>query len=372
MIAESILLKNFRNYLNLSLALSDGLNIFIGDNAQGKTNIAETLFLATVGKSHRTNEDRDFINLDNKECRIKIDFTKLSVKQSIELYFYRDKRKRILINGAPARQKELVGRFNAVMFSPEDMFLIKGAPALRRKFLDREISQADPTYYDNLVKFTRAVTQRNALLKDIREGKSMGSLLAEWDDRFVDYAAKVTAKRLTAVKKLDAIAEKMQGQISDNKEELRIKYGLTELNEISENITAEELGRIYAETLTKLRSKDIIRGSTSVGPQHDDLIFYINGEVLRSFGSQGQQRTSVLALKLAELEFLREETGEYPVLLLDDIMSELDGNRRNKLLNFLQEEKIQTCITATDPMYFRKNTGKAWQVSQGELTEITL
>ena len=342
-------LVNYRNYSQLSLGLSSEINVFLGMNAQGKTNIIEAVYYAALGRSHRTNTESDLIRWDTAAGSVRLDFTRLDVENCLEFQFSQEKRRRILHNGRAIRTKELVGILNAVLFSPEDIFLIKGAPAGRRRFLDIEISQASPSYYHELVKYTHIVTQRNTLLKRIRERKAKASMLEIWDAQLAESASFIVKKRLESVKKLNMLANLMQRRISANAENLSISY---EFHHGEDKSMTEELLSWYNRKLRESVELDILRGSTSVGPHRDDLILEVNGINLRSFGSQGQQRTGVLALKLAELEFLRSETGEYPVLLLDDVMSELDSQRREQLLMFMKKEKIQTLITATDQSYF--------------------
>ena len=293
-----------------------------------------------------------------------LNFTRREIEQSIKFTFDRDQKKKLVLNDAPARVKSLVGRFNTVMFSPEDLMLIKGTPSLRRKFLDREIAEADAAYYDDLLKFNRILTQRNTLLKNIREGKANRDTITAWDEQFAHYAARIVSKRQLATEKLSDIAATMHGDITDGKELLHIDYVLHEIDK-------EPTAQVYADELLTRRQNDIARGSTGIGPQHDDLYFSLNGVSLKAYGSQGQQRTGVLSLKLAELRFLLSETGEYPVLLLDDIMSELDNARRSELLRFLLNQKIQTCITATDDEYFSAvgGIGKRFSVSSGIVQE---
>lgn len=359
---NSLQLRNYRNYSELSLDLSSGINIFLGANAQGKTNILEAIYYASLARSHRTSTDTDLISWGAPGAIVRLSFARLNVDNKIELQFVRDKRRKILAGGQAIRPKELIGMLNTVLFSPEDLFLVKGAPALRRRFLDSEISQASPTYYQNLKEYTRIVTQRNTLLKKIKERAASADMLDLWDDQLIGRAVKIWTKRLEAVKKLNMLANLMQRRISSCLENLAITY---EIHGAEGDVT-KELASWYNRVLREKRELDIIRGTTSRGPHHDDLVLAVNGINLRSFGSQGQQRTGVLSLKLAELEFLRSETGEYPVLLLDDVMSELDASRRRELLEFIRRERIQTIITATDAAYFPgTDFGTYFAVQQG-------
>lgn len=365
MFIRSILLRDYRNYSELSLALDPNINVFLGANAQGKTNILEAVCYASLGRSHRTHADADLIRWNQPGASVQIDFDRMGVANHLEFQFQREKRRRILLNAHSIRPKELIGSINTVLFSPEDLFLIKGAPAGRRRFLDGEISQASPAYYHELQQYARIVSQRNTLLKRIREHQASPDMLDLWDVQLVASAVKITRKRQEAVRKINMLANLMQRRISDNQENLSIAY---EIHGMEEDMT-NDLASWYNKELNAHRSLDILRGTTSRGPHHDDIVLAINGVNLRSFGSQGQQRTSVLSLKLSELEFLRSETGEYPILLLDDVMSELDVTRRRQLMEFIRRERIQTMITATDAAYFpQERIGTYFFVKAGRIT----
>jgi len=360
---KTLTLKDYRNYDNLLLEFSPSINIFLGSNAQGKTNIIEALYYGAMGRSHRTNTDGDLIRWQASEAFVKIEYDRLDVLNQLQFQFSREKRRKIEANGQVIRLKELIGMINAVLFSPEDLFLIKGSPAGRRHFLDAEISQASPAYYHELAKYTRIVTQRNTLLKKIRERKAKPELLDSWDPQLAISAARLVEKRQAAVKKLSMLANLMHRRISKNEENLTVYYEVNGLDYVTEDLLSW-----YNDTLREFRQNDILRGSTSVGPHRDDLILEVNGINLRTFGSQGQQRTGVLALKLAELEFIKSEQGEYPILLLDDVMSELDAKRREQLLLFIKQERIQTIITATDEAYFpAARIGRYYRVESGRV-----
>ena len=359
-------LVNYRNYKELNLSLADNINIFLGRNAQGKTIIVEAIYYAAVGHSYRTNQETELIQWNTPGGSVKLLFERLGVDNTLEFTFSREKRRRILYNGQPIRLKELIGAMNAVLFSPEDLFLIKGAPAGRRRFLDIEISQASPAYYHELASYNRLLLQRNTLLKRIREHSAKASMLEMWDPQLAASAARIVEKRHTAVKKLNMLANLMQRRISDNEENLSVTYEQSGTE--GQTVTAD-LVSWYNKRLRESLENDIWRGSTSVGPHRDDISLAVNGIELKAFGSQGQQRTGVLALKLSELEFIRSETGEYPVLLLDDVMSELDVKRREQLLQFIRREHIQTIITATDEAYFpARRIGQYYRVAAGRIS----
>lgn len=360
---RSMELRNYRNYEALSLSLDEDINVFLGQNAQGKTNVLEAVYYSALARSHRTSVDGELIRWEEPKGFLSLVFERIGVENTLEFHFERGKRRRIMYNGQPIRTKELIGAINVVLFSPEDLFLIKGAPAGRRRFLDMEISQADPAYFHDLAVYTRVITQRNTLLKRIREHQAQRSMLDLWDEQLAPLAARIVKKRQKAVGLLNEIADRMQRKISGEREELSLVY---ELHGMEEGAVTEELSSWYNQSLREFQEKDIMRGATGVGPHRDDLAFFVNGMDLRSYGSQGQQRTGALALKLSELAFFKEETGEYPVLLLDDVMSELDRGRREKLLDFIREEHIQTLITATDEAYFpEKEFGHIYHVKAG-------
>ncbi len=363
MIVHSLSMKNYRNYPNLELKLSRNINIFLGANAQGKTNLIEAVYYASMGHSHRTRTDTELILWEQPEGILKLEFERMDINHVLEFRFSREKRRNISLNGHPILPRELIGTMNAVLFSPEDLFLVKGAPAGRRHFLDSEISQANPPYYKELLQYQRILAQRNTLLKRIREHKAKKELLDLWDAQLAESAAKLVQKRREAIKKLNMLANLMHRRISRNQENLSILYEIHGWEKDENN-----LKEWYNKRIMAMRETDILRGSTGIGPHHDDIILKVNGINLRSFGSQGQQRTGALSLKLAELEFLRSETGEYPVLLLDDVMSELDATRRKQLLEFIRRERIQTLITATEAAYFPEDPpGVCYDVMQGHV-----
>ncbi len=360
-------LRNYRNYKEEQIDLSSGVNVFLGQNAQGKTNILEAVYYAALGRSHRTSVDAELVRWEAGEAKFSLDFLRFDAENQLEFFFFRDKRRQILRNGAAVRMKDLIGTMNVVLFSPEDLFLIKGAPAGRRRFLDMEISQADPAYFYDLAVYMRLLAQRNSLLKKIRDGEAEESELSLWDAQIIPRAVSVVKKRIEVVKKLDVLASKMQKSLSGGKETLSLRYELHGARE-GDHMTNDLLSW-YNEKLAESVRLDILRGVTRFGPHRDDLAFFVNEADLRSYGSQGQQRTGVLSLKLAELAFFREETGEYPILLLDDVMSELDRERREQLLSFIRGEKLQALVTATDEAYIPSGGfGQIFHVEHGTVT----
>ena len=346
-------LRSYRSYETLHLAFDPGVQIFLGANAQGKTNIIEALYYAAFGRSHRTSSDAELIRVGADGAHIGLSFRRHDVPGELSFTFARGARRRITYAGESLRQRDIVGLLPMVLFSPEDLFLVKGAPALRRRYLDAELSQASPAYYGELLRYTRILKQRNAVLKDIRERLAAPDDLPPWDAQLAKSAAYIVTRRIAAVAQLGALSARVQAVLAAG-EELALAYEIAGAGakDFAEDDMTEALHVWYNKMLCEGRARDIARAATGVGPHLDDLVLRVGGMSLRSYGSQGQQRTGALALKLAELFYLQENIGEAPILLLDDVMSELDADRRRALLDFIRHEHIQTFITATDAAYF--------------------
>ena len=346
-------LRSYRSYETLHLAFDPGVQIFLGANAQGKTNIIEALYYAAFGRSHRTSSDAELIRVGADGAHIGLSFRRHDVPGELSFTFARGARRRITYAGESLRQRDLVGILPMVLFSPEDLFLVKGAPALRRRYLDAELSQASPAYYGELLRYTRILKQRNAVLKDIRERLAAPDDLPPWDAQLARSAAYIVTRRIAAVAQLGALSARVQAVLAAG-EELALAYEIAGAGaeDFAEDDMTESLHLWYNKMLCEGRARDIARAATGVGPHLDDLVLRVGGMSLRSYGSQGHQRTGALALKLAELFYLQENIGEAPILLLDDVMSELDADRRRALLDFIRHEHIQTFITATDAAYF--------------------
>lgn len=355
--------KDWRNLADISFRPAPAINIFLGQNAQGKTNILEAINFASLLKS-RAGKEAELIRWEQPAALLRIKFLKAGISHELAIEISTERKRRILLDANPIRPRELLGKLNSVFFSPEDLFMFKNSPATRRKFLDAQISQAIPIYFLELSKYTKLVEVRNALLKKIRDGSALTTELDLWDEQLAEFAGRVIDKRLRSVYKLNFLANFMQQKITAQTESLSIAYEMRGFD------SRENIAENFFKSLRARRFKDIQRGSTSIGAHLDDLKFFVNGRELKLFGSQGQLRTAALALKLSELEFLKSETGEYPLLLLDDVMSELDASRREMLLEFLNREQIQTLITATDRAYFpTRPFGKIFFVQAGRLIE---
>jgi len=334
MIIESLELKNFRNYQNLKMCFDSGANILYGDNAQGKTNILEAIYVSGTAKSHKGSKDREMIRFHEDEAHIKLIVKKQNVSYRIDIHLKKNKPKGIAVNGVPIKKaSELFGIVNLVFFSPEDLNLIKNGPSERRKFLDMELCQLDRIYVHYLVNYNRALMQRNQLLKNLEKHPDFREILDIWDVQLIQYGKKLMECRENFICELNKIIYEIHKKLSGGQEELRISY--------EPNISFRE----FEVALKKSRERDYKLRTTNVGPHRDDISFFIGEIDIRKYGSQGQQKTSALSLKLAEIELVKHMTGDLPVLLLDDVMSELDSNRQNQLLNSM--EQIQTIITCT-------------------------
>lgn len=382
---SELILKDFRNFSELNLKPDSAINIFLGRNAQGKTNILEAIHFISLGRS-RASKYSELIRRGESSATIRVKFSKADVSHESAAELSAEKKsRRFLFDGNAIRFRDLVGKLNSVMFSPEDLFMFKNSPGVRRKFLDGEIVQASPVYYSNLATYNRLVEQKNNLLKKIREGFAAPDNLDLWNEQLAEMCSKVVVKRVQTVLKMSAPANSAQQNISGGKEILSVRYEVNGLNEYEreelknilptdkifdfEGVT-KNLAEFYKKVFRERKFSDIKRGSTSLGAHTDDLKFFLNDEELKIYGSQGQLRTAALALKLSELQFLKSETGEYPILLLDDVMSELDRERREQLLIFLRREKIQTLIAATEKTYFPEESfGKIFHVRAGQIEE---
>lgn len=355
MVIQSVQLKDFRNYNALSLEFDKNTNILYGDNAQGKTNILEALYLSGTTKSHRSCKDKEMISFKQNESHIRTAILKNDNSYQIDMHLKKNRAKGIAINGIPIKKAgDLFGILNLVFFSPEDLNIIKNGPSERRKFLNMELCQLNKIYLQNLFNYNRILKQRNSLLKEISRRSSLKDTLEIWDAQLVSYGRQIIEERARFIKKLNVIITPIHGNLTGNKESLQIIY---EPHAQPDN---------YEDLLKKAREQDIIRRMTSVGPHRDDILFQIQDVDIRRFGSQGQQRTSALSLKLAEIELVKEVIHDMPVLLLDDVLSELDSNRQTYLLNSIHD--IQTIISCTGLDEFIKNRfqiNKVFRVVEG-------
>lgn len=359
MYIKNINLINYRNYENLQLSLSKNINIFKGDNAQGKTNILESIYYCAFAKSHRTSRDKEIIKWNNENAYISILVGKNRIDKKIDINILRNGKKAIKVNSIKiGKIDELFGSFNVVMFSPEDLKIVKESPSLRRRLLDMEISQINKTYYFNLVQYNKILNERNTLLKN----RNLDDEIIEiYNLQLVKYGDYIIKERLEYIDKINNYGNEIHKEITSGTEDINVKY-------VS---TIGSLDNIKTNFITKLRNnfnRDKERGLTLIGPHRDDFNIFINEIDVKTFGSQGQQRTSILTIKFSSLKIIKETTGEYPVLLLDDVLSELDNNRKKYILNNIKD--IQTIITSTGIEDFKEyinNNGKIFNVSNGRV-----
>ena len=336
MYIKSLQTLYFRNYDNLSLNLCPNVNVFIGDNAQGKTNILELIYYCGFAKSHRTNKDKDIIKWNCEETFIRLDVHKKRLDKIIDIKILKDVKKAVKINSIKVNKiGELIGTFNVVIFSPEDLKIVKESPGIRRKFMDMEISQLNVKYYNNLVNYNKILSERNSVLKCAKIDESM---LDIYDMQLAQYGEYIIKARLEYLNSLNKYSKQIHSDITSGKEEINFEY-------ISNVKNLDNIKESLLNLLRKSRKKDIEKRITSIGPHKDDFSILLNGVDAKAFGSQGQQRTSVLTIKFASLKIIKEVAGEYPVLLLDDVLSELDFSRKSYILKSINS--IQTIITCT-------------------------
>lgn len=329
-------LENFRNYPLLDIEFSPKTNIIYGDNGQGKTNILEAIYICGFGKSYRQSQERETINTDAKEAHIRAEFFAGHTKKRFDVHIKKNETKGVAVNQIPIKRlRDLFGQVNIVMFSPEDMEIIKRGPSARRNYLNLEICQIDHIYADDLISYTKILKQRNGLLKEIEKNNdpALTETLDVWDLQLTEYGKKLISRRKKYLEEMNEYILDIHYDISGGKEKVELIY--------EPNTDEDDL----YEELLRAREKDKIYKNTSVGPHRDDFSFYVNGKDAKIYGSQGQQRTAILSLKLSELKMIEEKTGEKPILLLDDVLSELDRNRQEELIKRI--EGIQTIITTT-------------------------
>ena len=359
MIIKSIELQNFRNYEDLNISFDEGTNIFYGDNAQGKTNILEAAYLSGTTKSHKCSKDKEMIRFGEQEAHIRTIVVKKEKEYQIDMHLKNNRSKGIAINKVPIKKaSELFGILNMVFFSPEDLNIIKNGPAERRRFLDSELCQLDKIYLSDLTTYNKILNQRNKLLKDMVYRPDLKDTLPVWDMQLVETGRKIIRRRKQFVDELNEIVHDIHYRISGKKEDLLLQY----------EPSIEDI--FFEDELSRVKERDMRQCMTSVGPHRDDLLFYIGEVDIRKFGSQGQQRTSALSLKLSEIELVKRSIHDTPVLLLDDVLSELDSNRQNYLLNSIHD--TQTLITCTGLDEFVKNRfhiNKIFKVVQGTVEE---
>lgn len=359
MLIETLELQNFRNYKQLSLRLHPGTNIFYGDNAQGKTNVLEGIFLACTSKSYKLVKDREMIYFGEDEAHLKLQLKKREVPYRIDVHLKKNASKGIAVGGTPIKKaSELFGLANVVCFSPEDLYLVKEGPAFRRRFMDMELCQLDKLYLQALVQYNKVLAQRNRLLKELAFQKDGLALLEAWDVQLVHYGSLLIRRRMAFVEELGSLVARIHARLSGGREQLCIAY---EMNTEAEQFEAQ---------LQRLRESELRQKTSMVGPHRDDINFCINEVDIRKFGSQGQQRTAALSLKLAEIELVRRQIKDTPILLLDDVLSELDGARQNYLLEGIQDiQTVLTCTGLDDFVHSNFHIDRLFKVVGGTVTQ---
>lgn len=370
MYLAQLYLNNFRNYFQQHLKFNSNYNFFIGANAQGKTNLLEAIYILGTGASHRTSVTSELINWEENKFYLKGEVIKK--EQNYQLTVSQEGRsKQVSVNNNNLDKiSDLMGYLNVVIFSPEDLKLVKGSPTQRRKFINLELSQVNSYYNHLLHDYNKVLKQRNNLLKEIRAQQSPQEMLEVWDQQLINLGSKIISRRLNALTKLTPLARLTQRKLTNGQETLELNYD-TKLA-IDKNSSQAEIKEKFSAYLQKIKDKEIERGVTTVGPHRDDISLLVNDIDVRKYGSQGQQRTTALALKLSELEFMRSKVGEYPVLLLDDVFSELDNNRSSKLLTTVRN-KVQTFITSTEReevVNLNKNKFFFFKINEGTVKQI--
>lgn len=352
---NNIKLSNFRNYNNHEIKLHENINVFFGENAQGKTNIIESIFLGSIGKSFRTNKEKELIKFNEEKASIEINFKKSDRDGNVKIEI--GDKKQIYLNGIKLKKlSELLGNINIVIFTPDDINILKGGPQNRRKFLDIMISQLRPNYMHVLTLYLKTLEQRNNYLKQIKLENKDENLLDIWDEKLIEYGMKIYEYRNEFIEKIKNKIKNIHKEITQDKEEIEIKY-------FSDANTRQN----FINELKSRRKLDIIKGFTTKGIHRDDFIVYINGKEVEIYGSQGQHRTAILSLKLSELKVIYDEIGEYPILLLDDFMSELDDKRRKNFLNNIKD--IQVIITCTEKITLENLKYFSYNVIDGNVIE---
>ncbi len=371
---KKVVMKDFRNYRHETIEFNDGINVIIGENAQGKTNLLEALYLCAALRSFRTRKDSELVNFDASFGYIKMNFESQPMdeekeKVEMEMVFSADQKKRVKRNGlSQTRISDVMGTFKAVLFSPEDLKIVKDSPAERRQFMDSEMMQVSPKYYHTLLQYQKNVKQRNQLLK---KTSFSDEEMMVWELQLAEYGAQLMMQRFYFLKEIEDFAVNIHKQLTEDREQLNLGYepGIP-LSAGWYNASKEVLMDQIMAQLKKNRVSDQMRQTTGKGPHRDDISFQINKMDVRQFGSQGQKRTVVLSLKLAVLEWMKEKAGEYPVLLLDDVTSELDEKRQRDLLDYLKP--VQTIITTTHPLPGMAEKGKEGKMIHVEKGKISL
>lgn len=369
---QSIRLTNYRNYKQTEVAFEQDINLLLGENAQGKTNMLEAIYVLAMAKAHRMPKDKELIRWNQEYAKIEGRAERKNGCISLEIVISEQGKKAKLNSLEQQKLSDYVGALNVVMFAPEDLALVKGSPSVRRRFIDMEIAQIQPVYLHDLGQYQKLLQQRNKLLKDLQRqsGQERMTMLDIWTESLIELAAKIVDQRFRFLMKLQNCAYPIHNEISSGIERLKLNYLPTV--DVSDNDDLSNIIEAYAKKFAKIKEREIERGTTLIGPHRDDLAFFVNDKNVQTYGSQGQQRTTALSLKLAEIELINAEVGEYPLLLLDDVLSELDHKRQSHLLNTFQG-KVQTFVTTTSiEGVYHKTMQRAttYQVVDGEISKL--
>lgn len=371
MYIEELSLENYRNYKQIDLSFQNKVNVFVGENAQGKTNVMEAIYVLGLAKSHRTSNDKDLIRWDEDYAKIEARIQKRNGSVPLQLTISKKGKKAKFNHIEQKKLSQYVGNMNVVMFAPEDLHLVKGSPQVRRRFIDMEIGQVSPVYLHDIGQYHKILQQRNQYLKQLQTKKQTDHTFLEvLTEQFMEVAVKIVQKRFEFIKLLESWALPIHSGITRGGETLSILYKPS--LDVSEEFDSSKMITIFENQLETVKQREIDRGVSLVGPHRDDIQFGVNGRDVQTFGSQGQQRTTALSVKLAEIELIYSEIGEYPILLLDDVLSELDDYRQSHLLHTIKD-KVQTFVTTTTTSGIDHQTIKeadSFLVNSGEIMKL--
>ena len=362
MIIKRLELQNYRNYNYEFFDFEPGINVLYGNNAQGKTNALESIFFCATGKTHRKAKEKEIINFSEQEAHIKLSFNRRDVDHYEDIHLRSRGKKSIVVDGTSLRRTiDILGNINVIIFAPEDLLIIKSSPSERRNFINTELCQLDKSYTYNLVNYNKVLDQKNKLLKQIDYNGELLDTLPVWNEQLIKYGTEIIKKRKEFISEIEEILIEKHSSLTDNSEKIKMIY---------QPNSSEEA---FSDCLNSGIKREIAAGMSLFGPHRDDIMFTINDVLVKSFASQGQQRTVALSLKLAEIEYVKRKIGDMPVLLLDDVLSELDGGRQRRLLTELNG--IQTIITCTGLDEFIDNSfeiDKVFYIDEGKVTEVKL
>lgn len=372
MIVKNLKIQNYRNFKEVDIELNDDLNIFIGDNGQGKTNLLESIYLCSIGRTFRLNNENDLINFNENRSLVELSVNKNKYFLNIELILEKNKRKQVKFNGVKLdKTGEMIGVLNNVIFTPDDMKIIKESPVERRKFINIDISQIKPKYKYLLNQYKKIISQRNNILKNYYTNSSNKDIINIWNEYLINIGTELICYRKDYINNLKKYGAEIYSDLSGNKEIFDMIYKCNIGNIASMDKNSIKI--LFQEKINKNMENEIHKGTSLYGPHKDDLIIKINDKECKYFASQGQQRSAILALKLAEIEIIKSEIGEYPVLLLDDVLSELDNTRKGYLIKYIKG--IQTVITTTDDndlkILTKDYNKKFFYINEGRIGNIT-